>query len=213
MTFGAAERSGPLIGGLHHVGHLVRDIEEAAAFYRRLGLVVPVPEFPVLPAISGQRAPVLSAGNAHIQFGANFVELATVVPDFANRPPAGAEIVMLRVPDVAVPRIRQQLESAATRLADALQRFEGVHRRGVRLLSSRQRNSAQATRPPAGNEWRRQHSCPADAIHRTVRSLRRHRSGASVRHGYRALPYARCRNWTGHDHDRGGGDPSSTPRT
>jgi hypothetical protein len=31
--------------------------------------------------------------------------------------------------------------------------------------------------------------------------------------GYRALPDARCRNWTGHDHDRGGGDPSSTPRT
>jgi hypothetical protein len=57
MTFGAAERSGPLIGGLHHVGHLVRDIEEAAALYRRLGFVVPVPEFPVLPAISGQRAP------------------------------------------------------------------------------------------------------------------------------------------------------------
>ena len=97
MTFGAAERSGPLIGGLHHVGHLVRDIEEAAALYRRLGFVVPVPEFPVLPAISGQRAPVLSAGNTHIQFGANFVELATVVPDLANRPPAGAEMVMLRV--------------------------------------------------------------------------------------------------------------------
>jgi catechol 2,3-dioxygenase-like lactoylglutathione lyase family enzyme len=127
MTFGAAERSGPLIGGLHHVGHLVRDIEEAAALYRRLGFVVPVPEFPVLPAISGQRAPVLSAGNAHIQFGANFVELATVVPGLANRPPAGAEMVMLRVPDVAVPRIRQQLESAATRLANALKRFEGVH--------------------------------------------------------------------------------------
>jgi catechol 2,3-dioxygenase-like lactoylglutathione lyase family enzyme len=127
MTFGASERSGRLIGGLHHVGHLVRDIEEAAALYRRLGFVVPASAFPVLPGAPGQRAPVLSAGNAHIQFEANFVELATVASDIANRPPAGAEIVMLRVPDVAVPRIRQELESAATRLANALKRFEGVH--------------------------------------------------------------------------------------
>jgi catechol 2,3-dioxygenase-like lactoylglutathione lyase family enzyme len=127
MTFGASERSGSIVGGLHHVGHLVGDIEEAAAHYRRLGFVVPAPAFPLLPASSGQPAPVLSVGNAHIQFAANFVELATVVPDIADKPPAGAEMVLLRVPDAAVPRIRQELGSAATRLANALSRFEGVH--------------------------------------------------------------------------------------
>jgi catechol 2,3-dioxygenase-like lactoylglutathione lyase family enzyme len=127
MTFGASERSGSIVGGLHHVGHLVGDIEEAAALYRRLGFVVPAPAFPLLPASSGQPAPVLSVGNAHIQFAANFVELATVVPDIADKPPAGAEMVLLRVPDAAVPRIRQELGSAATRLANALSRFEGVH--------------------------------------------------------------------------------------
>ena len=125
--FSASKRSESLVAGLHHVGHLVRDIEEAAALYRRLGFVVPAPAFPLLPATSGQPGPVLSAGNAHIQFAANFVELVTVVADVANRPPAGAEMVTLRVPDGAVPRIRQELESAATRLANALSRFEGVH--------------------------------------------------------------------------------------
>jgi catechol 2,3-dioxygenase-like lactoylglutathione lyase family enzyme len=109
MTFGASERSGSLVGGLHHVGHLVGDIEEAAALYRRLGFVVPAPVFPHLPASSGQPAPVLSVGNAHIQFAANSVELATVVPDIADKPPAVAEMVLLHVPDAAVPRIRQEL--------------------------------------------------------------------------------------------------------
>ena len=127
MTFGASERSGSIVGGLHHVGPSGGDIEEAAALYRRLGFVVPAPAFPLLPASSGQPAPVLSVGNAHIQFAANFVELATVVPDIADKPPAGAEMVLLRVPDAAVPRIRQELGSAATRLANALSRFEGVH--------------------------------------------------------------------------------------
>src|SRR5215211_5234880 len=109
MTFGAAERSGPLIGGLHHVGHLVWDIEEAAALYRRLGFVVPVPEFPVLPAISGQRAPVLSAGNAHIQFGANFVELGHGRPR-SREPTAGRS----RDGDVACPRRRRATYPTAT---------------------------------------------------------------------------------------------------
>ena len=115
------------ISGLHHVGHLVWHIEEASALYRRLGFVVPAASFPVLPARSDQPVSSLSAGNAHIEFAANFVELATVVPDVANRPPAGAELVMLVVPNAAMPRIREQLESTTRRLAGALSRFEGVH--------------------------------------------------------------------------------------
>jgi catechol 2,3-dioxygenase-like lactoylglutathione lyase family enzyme len=127
MTFGASERSGSHVSGLHHVGHLVRDIEEASALYRRLGFVVPEAAFPLLPATTGERSPILSAGNAHIQFAANFLELATVVVDIANNPPPEAEMVMLRVPEVAVPRIQEELKSTATRLANALSRFEGIH--------------------------------------------------------------------------------------
>jgi len=115
------------ISGLHHVGHLVWHIEEASALYRRLGFVVPAASFPVLHAKSDQGVSSLSAGNVHIEFAANFVELATVVPDVANRPPAGAELVMLAVPNAAMPRIRKQLESTTRRLAGALSRFEGVH--------------------------------------------------------------------------------------
>src|SRR4029453_4538593 len=51
-------RSGaePRISHIHHVGHVVRDIDGAIALYRRMGFVVRPPSFPALPSRPGEPA-------------------------------------------------------------------------------------------------------------------------------------------------------------
>ena len=49
---------------LHHVGHVVGDIDAAIALYRRMGFVLPPPAFPALPPQPGRRPAHSESGTA-----------------------------------------------------------------------------------------------------------------------------------------------------
>lgn len=51
------------IGYLHHVGHVVRDIEQAREVYRKLGFLCPAPAYPVLERIASESATPFGAAN------------------------------------------------------------------------------------------------------------------------------------------------------
>jgi hypothetical protein len=114
------------IGGLHHVGHVVRDIAAAGAVYRRMGFHVPPPAFPALPATPGAPPQAVGAGNTHVTLRRNFVELVTVA-DGAVPPDGSATLVPLDVPPGALDRVRTGIAESTARLRAALGRSEGVH--------------------------------------------------------------------------------------
>jgi catechol 2,3-dioxygenase-like lactoylglutathione lyase family enzyme len=70
-----------IVSHLHHIGHVVRDIDAAIRLYRRMGFVVPPPSFPALGPRSGERPRAFGVGNTHVTFGHSFVELVTVADD------------------------------------------------------------------------------------------------------------------------------------
>jgi catechol 2,3-dioxygenase-like lactoylglutathione lyase family enzyme len=109
--------------GVHHVGHVVHDIDAAVALYRSMGFTLPAPSFPVLPA--RDRARIVGAGNTHVVFERGFLELVTVLD--GAEPPAGADLVPLQVPADAVERVTAGITETTARIADALTRFAGLH--------------------------------------------------------------------------------------
>ncbi|MFC5744326.1 VOC family protein [Actinomadura rugatobispora] len=117
---------GDAINGLHHVGHIVRDMREAMELYRRLGFTVPAPAYPVLPRVAGGPAEPFGVANTHVHFPGGFVELVAVVDD-TGRMPAGARPIPLRVPDDERPRLTAAIRATAANITSFLERFEGLH--------------------------------------------------------------------------------------
>ncbi|MEU7001695.1 VOC family protein [Nonomuraea sp. NPDC046570] len=116
------------ITGLHHVGHVVRDMEQAMERYRRLGFTLPPPAYPTMPRAAGGEPEPFGTGNTHAYFPRNFVELVTVVDeDGTGRIPADAELIELRVPDDKLPGLVAAVQGTAANLAACLRRFEGLH--------------------------------------------------------------------------------------
>ncbi|MBV2364196.1 VOC family protein [Streptomonospora nanhaiensis] len=122
----AGSRAAPVITGLHHVGHVVRDIAAATAVYRRLGFALPPAAFPALPADDGGPPRALGAGNTRAVFARGFVELATVLGpgDTAGE---GVHLHPLAVPPEARARLTESAGRTTERLRAALGRFEGLH--------------------------------------------------------------------------------------
>ncbi|MER7498593.1 VOC family protein [Nonomuraea pusilla] len=114
------------VNGLHHVGHLVRDMDQAMERYRRLGFTVAAPACPVMPATPEGPAEPFGVANAHVQFPRGFVELVAVV-DHTGRMPGNARPLPLRVPQEQVPRLRAAIRATAATLTSFLRRFQGVH--------------------------------------------------------------------------------------
>jgi hypothetical protein len=114
------------IGYLHHVGHVVRDLEEARERYARLGFVCPPPAYAALSRSEGAPPRPFGAANTHAAFVRNFVELVTVVTE-ASRIPDGARLVPLQVPPAALPRVVESIERTVAKLAASLARFAGLH--------------------------------------------------------------------------------------
>jgi Glyoxalase-like domain len=114
------------IGYLHHVGHVVRDMEEALERYRRLGFVCPPPAYPTLSRDDGAPPRPFGAANTHAAFGRNFVEIVTVVTG-ASRLPDRARLVPLRVPPAALQRVVESIERTVAKVSASLARFEGLH--------------------------------------------------------------------------------------
>ncbi len=115
------------IGYLHHVGHVVRDMERALRVYRQLGFKCSLPAYPMLARTAGEQPVPLGAANAHAEFARNFIEIMTVVTD-AREMPAEARLVELQVPPAARQRVLETAEQTVARIAVRLSRFEGLHR-------------------------------------------------------------------------------------
>ncbi|MGV9598919.1 VOC family protein [Streptosporangium sandarakinum] len=114
------------VNGLHHVGHIVRDMDQAMERYRRLGFTVAAPAYPVLPATPGGPAEPFGVANAHVHFPCGFVELVALIGG-TGRAPGNARPIPLRVPDDEVPGLRAAIRATAANIASFLQRFQGVH--------------------------------------------------------------------------------------
>ncbi|MEU4803921.1 VOC family protein [Actinosynnema sp. NPDC023587] len=114
------------ITGLHHVGHVVRDLAEALALYRRLGFVVPPPAYPAMAPCEGAAPEPFGAANTHADFARDFVELATPV-DPGARLPDDATLVPLHAPPDVLPVLLERIAATSANLATCLDRFEGLH--------------------------------------------------------------------------------------
>jgi hypothetical protein len=120
--------SGRTVSHLHHVGHVVRNIDSAITLYRRMGFVVPPPSFPALAPRPGEPVRAFGAGNTHVSFGKSFVELVTVI-DNQRDGGAGADatLVPLQAPHEVLERVTHEIAQTASRISQALDRFEGLH--------------------------------------------------------------------------------------
>ncbi|MEV0195063.1 VOC family protein [Nonomuraea sp. NPDC050691] len=114
------------VNGLHHVGHIVRDMNEAMDRYRRLGFTVPAPACPVLPRVAGGPAEPFGVVNTHVYFPGNFIELVAVIDD-TGRMPGEARPIPLRVPDDKLPGLTAAIRATVANITSFLQRFQGLH--------------------------------------------------------------------------------------
>jgi catechol 2,3-dioxygenase-like lactoylglutathione lyase family enzyme len=115
------------IGYVHHVGHVVRDMERALRVYRQLGFICSHPAYPMLARTPGGQPVPFGAANAHADFARNFVEIMTVVTD-TSRVPAEARRIELQLPPEARQRVLESAERTVARIAVRLARFQGLHR-------------------------------------------------------------------------------------
>jgi len=115
------------ISQLHHVGHLVRDIQKGLDLYQRLGFHMTPPTFPTITLSDNAPATPFGVGNSHADFGDNsFVELLTVV-DGHQRIPVNAILIPLQIPAAARSRVVEVISRTIMTLNGCLARFEGLH--------------------------------------------------------------------------------------
>ncbi|MFD9302921.1 VOC family protein [Streptomyces sp. NPDC060048] len=113
---------------LHHVGHVVSDMAQAIALYRRLGFQVPPPSVPALAPREGAAPEPFGAANTHADLSRSFVELVTPVEsgNMAGLPP-DARIVALQAPPEKLFLVLSRIEATSAQLAGWRDRFEGLH--------------------------------------------------------------------------------------
>ncbi len=134
------------ITGLHHVGHVVRDLPTAVDTYRRLGFTLPSPAYPALPTAPGRPARALGAANTHIRLRRNFLEIVSVIDD--GQPiPDDAQVIPLNVPDDKLPGVLAAVRGTVANLGHCLDRFQGAH---ILMLDSPDLDRAAARLSTAG---------------------------------------------------------------
>ena len=118
---------------LHHVGHIVQDIDEGVALYRRLGFLPTAPNYYVL-ASEGAAGQAIGPVNAYSTMTQNFIEIVSVAKPGAA--PRTGEPQVINVPP-------EQREVFAARLAQAgdtidvwRRQFEGLHILALRTKSA-----------------------------------------------------------------------------
>lgn len=114
------------IGYVHHVGHVVRDMEKARDLYRKLGFLCPAPAYPTLSRNAGEPAKPFGAANMHASFARNFVEIMAVVSEESHLAD-DAHPIPLQVPPAALPRVVESIERTIAKISASLARFEGLH--------------------------------------------------------------------------------------
>lgn len=114
------------IGYIHHVGHVVRDIAQAQALYRRLGFLCTAPAYPTLSRSAGEPGKPFGAANMHANLARNFVEIMAVVTEESPLPD-DARPIPLQVPPAALPHVVESIERTIAKISASLARFEGLH--------------------------------------------------------------------------------------
>lgn len=114
---------------LHHVGHVVDDMVEALALYRRMGFAMPPPAYPALAPRPGAPAEPFGAGNTHADLrSGSFVELVTHVADDAGgRIPSDATLIPLQAPPELLSTLTARITNTSATIASCLERFPGLH--------------------------------------------------------------------------------------
>jgi hypothetical protein len=93
-----------------------------------MGFAVPPPSFPALASGAGEPVRAFGAGNTHVSFRNSFVELVTVIDDQQRGAVAeDATLVPLQAPAEVLERLREDIKQTSSRVARALDRFEGLH--------------------------------------------------------------------------------------
>ncbi|MFC9245452.1 VOC family protein [Streptomyces sp. NPDC057136] len=113
---------------LHHVGHVVSDMAQALALYRRLGFHVSPPSVPALAPREGASPDPFGAANTHADLSRSFIELVTPVKagSTAGLPP-DTRIVPLQAPPEKLPMLLSRIEATSAQLGGWCDRFEGLH--------------------------------------------------------------------------------------
>jgi catechol 2,3-dioxygenase-like lactoylglutathione lyase family enzyme len=114
------------IGYIHHVGHVVRDMQQAQELYRRLGFLCPAPAYPVLSRSVGEPARPFGAANIHASFARNFVEAMAVVNEESHLPD-DAHPIPLQISPSALAGVVASIERTIANVSASLARFEGLH--------------------------------------------------------------------------------------
>ena len=114
------------IGYIHHVGHVVHDIETAREVYHHLGFLCPAPTYPTLSRKVGEPATPFGAANMHVTFARNFVEIMAIVTEESHLPD-DASPIPLRVPPAALSQVVASIEQTLSNISASLARFEGLH--------------------------------------------------------------------------------------
>jgi len=114
------------INKIHHVGHVVHDMETALELYRKLGFVCRPPAYPTMAEQEGESPKPFGAANAHIDFADNFIKLVTIVQE-GGRIPEDAHFIPLTAPPAVLPRIIASIKRTVATITRCLDRFEGTH--------------------------------------------------------------------------------------
>ena len=114
------------IGYIHHVGHVVHDIERARQVYHKLGFICPAPAYPMLSRNAGEPAKPFGVTNMHATFARNFVEIMAVVTEETHLPD-DARPIPLQVPPAALPQVIKGIERTIAKISASLACFEGLH--------------------------------------------------------------------------------------
>ncbi|MDQ0115153.1 VOC family protein [Paenibacillus harenae] len=114
------------INKIHHVGHVVYDMEMALELYRKLGFICKPPAYPTMVEQEGGIPRPFGAANAHIDFVENFIEIVTTVQE-GGRIPHDAHFIPLSAPPAVLSRIIASIKRTVATISRCLARFEGTH--------------------------------------------------------------------------------------
>ncbi len=113
------------IGYIHHVGHVVHDIETARERYRHLGFLCSAPPYPMLSRKAGEPAIPFGAANMHVSFARNFIEIMAIVTEESHLP-EDASPIPLQVPLAVLSQVVANIERTLSTISASLARFEGL---------------------------------------------------------------------------------------
>ena len=111
----------------HHVGHVVRKMEEGLALYRRLGFRMSAPAYPMLSRQPGAAPEPFGVANSHAELtGGQFLEVVACL-DAESGVPSDAKLVPLTATQEQLGVLTASIGRTIASLSASLARFEGMH--------------------------------------------------------------------------------------